>query len=68
MSKGKTGKKKEVSSIDRNKFNMKIVTSETCEACKQRCPRGIRYMERMRAPGSVGYGVPCVLTKGKAYK
>ncbi|RAV19857.1 hypothetical protein [Paenibacillus contaminans] len=68
MSKSKAGKKKEISSIDRNKFNMKIVTSDTCEACKQRCSRGIRYMERMRMPGAIGNGVPCVLTKGKAYK
>lgn len=68
MSKAKPGKKKELSSIDRNKFNMKIVTSDTCEACKTRCKRGIRYMEKMRTEGAVGYGVPCVLTKGRAYK
>jgi Fe-S oxidoreductase len=65
----KTGRKKEsVSQQDRNRFNMKVVTSDTCRVCKQQCPRGIRYMEKMSEPGATGYGVPCILTKGKGYK
>lgn len=54
--------------IDKNKFNMKIVTSSTCASCKQQCAKGLRYLEKMSQPGAVGYGVPCILTKGKAYK
>lgn len=56
------------STIDRNMFNMKVVTSDVCAVCKQQCERGIRYMEKMSQPGAVGYGVPCILTKGKGYK
>lgn len=54
--------------VDKNKFNMKVVTSSTCEACKTQCHRGIAYIEKMSQPGAIGYGVPCILTKGKAYK
>ncbi|WNQ13562.1 hypothetical protein MJA45_11275 [Paenibacillus aurantius] len=64
----KTGKKKELSTVDRNQFNMKIVTSDVCHACKHKCARGIRYMEAMAQPGALGRGVPCMLTKGKGYK
>lgn len=41
---------------------MKMVTSETCIACKSRCARGIEYMKQMEKPGAVGRGVPCILT------
>lgn len=61
-------KKNVPSSVDRHRFNMKIVTSDTCEVCRQQCARGIDYLERMSRPGAVGCGVPCILTKGKAYK
>lgn len=63
--KGKTIKKKEISGQDRMKHSMRMVTSETCVVCKRQCERGIRYMESMSHPGALGYGVPCILTKGK---
>ncbi|WP_047153813.1 hypothetical protein [Aneurinibacillus tyrosinisolvens] len=53
---------------DRNKYNMRTVTSNQCIVCKQQCERGIKYMEKMAQPGAVGFGVPCILTKGKPYK
>lgn len=68
MAKAGTKKKEALSTGDKNRFNMKIVTSETCQVCKQQCPRGLRYLEHMSRPGAEGHGVPCVLTKGKAYK
>jgi hypothetical protein len=54
-------KKKEVSA--RSQIHLKLVTSEQCEVCKSQCGRGIRYMLHMRNPGSVGRGVPCILTR-----
>lgn len=42
---------------------MRLVTSEVCEACKTPCARGMAYAARMREPGAVGKGVPCILTK-----
>ncbi|MHA0858220.1 hypothetical protein [Paenibacillus sp. CMAA1364] len=42
---------------------MKIVTSQVCEVCKTPCVDGIRYRERMRVPGAIGKGIPCILTK-----
>lgn len=48
--------------------NMKVVLSSACEACKSPCQRGLAYLEKMSRPGAIGYGVPCILTKGKAYK
>ncbi|WP_221563520.1 hypothetical protein [Alkalihalobacillus sp. TS-13] len=56
------------SSINKYEHTMKMVTSETCIACKTQCARGINYMERMSKPGAVGNGVPCHLTKGKGMK
>ncbi|AMA71413.1 MULTISPECIES: hypothetical protein [Aneurinibacillus] len=53
---------------ERYKFTMKIVTSDKCIVCKQQCERGLTYIEKMSQPGAIGYGVPCILTKGKAYK
>jgi len=61
----KTVKKKEISSGNRSQFNLKIVTSDVCVACKQQCIRGIRYMEQMNNPGNVGKGVPCILTRNR---
>lgn len=61
---GKQVKRKKTSSA--GSYNMKLVTSDVCEVCKQQCPRGIRYMERMRRPGAAGKGVPCILTRYKA--
>ncbi|OPA78519.1 hypothetical protein BVG16_11660 [Paenibacillus selenitireducens] len=62
MAKGKVVKKKK-STSERAQYNMKIVTSDRCEACKQQCARGIRYMEHMRLDGAMGKGVPCILTR-----
>jgi hypothetical protein len=56
-------KKKVVSAQSRTQFHLKLVTSDQCEVCKSQCSRGIRYMIYMRNPGSVGRGVPCILTK-----
>lgn len=42
---------------------MKLVMSHVCEVCKTPCAVGIDYRERMRIPGAVGKGVPCILTK-----
>lgn len=42
---------------------MKLVTSQVCEVCKTPCADGISYRERMRVPGAVGKGIPCILTK-----
>ncbi|MEK8126850.1 hypothetical protein WMW72_02905 [Paenibacillus filicis] len=67
MSKNKKAKKNTpVSSIDKNQYNMKVVLSDVCARCRK-CERGIRYLEKMSEPGAVGKGVPCILTRGKAY-
>jgi hypothetical protein len=51
---------------DNTQHFMKIVTSDTCMACKQQCPRGLAYIDKMsQLTGAIGYGVPCILTKGK---
>jgi hypothetical protein len=64
----KNRKLRDIGSQDnKTRFNMKVVTSDKCESCRQ-CERGLRYLEKMSLPGAVGYGVPCILTKGKAYK
>ncbi|WP_209122227.1 hypothetical protein [Alkalihalobacillus sp. BA299] len=65
----KSSKKKLISpQVNKHEFNMKVVTSDVCIACKSKCSRGIQYMEKMSQPGAIGKGVPCILTKGKAYK
>lgn len=46
-----------------NQVNLKMVTSTTCQVCKQQCARGLDYLEKMSEPGTIGYGVPCILTK-----
>ncbi|MCR8634888.1 MULTISPECIES: hypothetical protein [Paenibacillus] len=51
---------------DKQRFNMKVVTSDVCNKCRK-CERGLRYLEKMSQPGAVGKGVPCILTRGKAY-
>ncbi|WP_058301755.1 hypothetical protein [Gorillibacterium timonense] len=68
MAKAAAKKKEPLSSHDKNRYNMKVVSSDTCQVCKQQCPRGIRYLEHMAKPGAVGHGVPCILTQGRAYK
>ncbi|MFC4808340.1 hypothetical protein [Paenibacillus sp. GCM10023250] len=59
--KGKAAKKKSAS--DRKQTVLKIVLSDTCAVCKTPCGRGMRYLDRMRQPGAMGKGVPCVLTR-----
>jgi hypothetical protein len=54
--------------VNKYQHTLKMVTSETCIACKTQCARGIDYIERMSKPGALGKGVPCHLTKGKGYK
>ncbi|NGQ96266.1 hypothetical protein G3578_13960 [Brevibacillus sp. SYP-B805] len=44
---------------------MKIVMHTTCEVCTQQCARGLSYLEQMKKPGAIGFGVPCILTLGK---
>jgi hypothetical protein len=60
--------KYQISPDERNRFNMKVVTVDKCIVCKQQCERGLAYIKKMAEPGAVGFGVPCILTKGKAYK
>lgn len=66
MTKPKGKKKAKTPSSTDHNGNMKIVTSSTCQVCKQQCQRGMDYMERMSKPGAIGLGVPCILTRGKA--
>jgi hypothetical protein len=69
MAKNKTAKKNDPpSSLDRNRFNMKVVTSDVCKVCKTPCISGLSYLDRMSEPGAVGRGIPCILTRGKGYK
>lgn len=60
--KGKVVKKKKTAS-DRKQYQYKLVLSDTCAVCKTPCARGMSYLARMRQSGSVGKGVPCVLTR-----
>lgn len=65
----KTAKKKTQAPPElKTQFNMKVVGVDTCIACKTKCERGIQYIAKMSLPGAIGQGVPCILTKGKAYK
>ncbi|MGD8189721.1 hypothetical protein ACQCN2_06915 [Brevibacillus ginsengisoli] len=57
-------KKKQKAVPERQQPQMKLVTSDVCDRCRQ-CQRGLRYLEKMSEPGAIGYGVPCVLTLGK---
>ncbi|THF73877.1 hypothetical protein [Cohnella fermenti] len=58
------GKKviKKKKSPDSERPQMKVVTSDTCAACRTPCHRGLSYLARMSQPGAMGNGVPCVLT------
>ncbi|MEW9669070.1 hypothetical protein [Ammoniphilus sp. 3BR4] len=58
-------KKNVISAADNMQHYMKTVTVDTCIHCTQQCPRGLAYIEKMSKPGEIGYGVPCILTKGK---
>lgn len=54
--------KKTSGSADSRRPQMRIVTSDVCAVCKTPCARGLKYLARMRRPGEIGNGVPCVLT------
>lgn len=56
------------SNVNKYQHTMKMVTSETCIACKTQCARGLEYIERMSKPGALGKGVACHLTKGKGHR
>ncbi|RKP55320.1 hypothetical protein D7Z26_08955 [Cohnella endophytica] len=58
----KAAKKKKKVHSERQRPQMKIVTSDTCAVCKTPCKRGLDYLAKMRIPGASGNGVPCVLT------
>jgi hypothetical protein len=61
--------RKHVNSIyDNMAHYMKIVPVDTCIQCKQQCGRGLSYIDHMAEPGAIGYGVPCILTKGNKSK
>ena len=62
MAKSKKAKKKNTKQHP-NQQNLKIVTSSTCQVCKQQCARGLAYLDQMSQPGKIGFGVPCILTK-----
>jgi hypothetical protein len=57
-----------ISASEKYQYTLKIVTSETCITCKQQCPRGLAYLEKMSKPGAIGKGVPCILTRGRGFK
>lgn len=63
MSKGKGKVVKKKAATERKQYNYKLVLSDTCAVCKTPCDRGMKYLDRMRQPGAVGKGVPCILTK-----
>ena len=65
MVKGKGKGKKPVQQSEKGDRGLKLVTSSVCEACKTPCTRGLDYAARMRIPGAIGKGVPCILTRGK---
>jgi len=60
MAKGK--KKKSAAAAEQKKAQMKIVTADVCAVCPTPCSRGLAYLAKMKAPGAIGNGVPCVLT------
>ncbi|MGK5508305.1 hypothetical protein [Brevibacillus formosus] len=64
MAKGKKIKKKDTRQHP-NQMQLKIVSSHTCQICKQQCARGLAYLEQMSQPGAIGFGVPCILTRQK---
>ena len=57
-----------ISASEKYKYTMKMVTSNTCFVCKTPCTKGLAYLDKMQKPGAVGHGVPCILTKGRAFK
>ncbi|ARU62569.1 hypothetical protein CBW65_17555 [Tumebacillus avium] len=56
-------KKKTLVDTSQRQQQMAIVTVDTCLKCPAVCTRGAAYMEKMSKPGSIGYGVPCILRR-----
>ncbi|MGZ4123299.1 MAG: hypothetical protein ACXVC1_02050 [Tumebacillaceae bacterium] len=60
----KPGTKKKTTPSDKQRqLQMQIVTVDVCHKCPNVCARGVAYMEKMRQPGAIGYGVPCMLRR-----
>lgn len=55
-------KKKAIAEAQRQP-QMPIVTVDVCRKCTNVCARGVAYMEKMSQPGTIGYGVPCILRR-----
>ncbi|PWK15524.1 hypothetical protein [Tumebacillus permanentifrigoris] len=60
---GTKNNKKKVFAEKARQLQMQIVTVEVCHKCPNVCTRGEQYMEKMKSPGAVGYGVPCHLRR-----
>jgi hypothetical protein len=60
---GAKNKKKKELQGGRVQYVMRLVESSTCEVCKTPCTRGMNYLAKMKEPGAIGYGVPCILTR-----
>ncbi|TCP58944.1 hypothetical protein EV586_101143 [Tumebacillus sp. BK434] len=56
-------KKKTLVDAAQRQQQMPIVTVDTCLKCPSVCVRGAAYMEKMSKPGSIGFGVPCILRR-----
>ncbi|HEU4965384.1 MAG TPA: hypothetical protein VFV52_16275 [Bacilli bacterium] len=56
-------KKKKVLTSENRQQQMPIVTVDVCQKCPSVCARGVAYMEKMSRPGSIGFGVPCILRR-----
>lgn len=54
-------KKKKALASDHRQPQMPTVTVDICLKCPSVCARGAAYMEKMSRPGSIGFGVPCIL-------
>jgi len=53
------GKPSKNNTSQRDKYKVKIVTSEDCEQCLTKCQKGISYVEKFNIKGQ-GNGVPCL--------
>jgi len=59
----KGGGKAVASKLTERNIKVKIVASDVCKKCKDQCPRGIEYLNKMSNPGAEGRGVPCSKAK-----
>lgn len=56
---GKPNKSKNANAMNKKQPAVTIKTSFECEQCGNQCLRGKNYIQRMKAGGVVGNGVPC---------